>query len=432
MRQLNLALTQESSAEPREVLSERSQAEIIGAQLSVVTFLRGAPRRVESSPSQLSAVHHHDQPASLREELFYAKSFGESLRGGLPDWLTAHKLSRLVALPINALHLWLAYRRALKASARLSSRPKSHADDSERLLSPTVIAHWAIPCGIIASKQEPIVYCHGGDVALLESLVGGHLLARYISAHARGVICVSADLQRRWNSLVERGNTSSRPRAPSFTLPMGICAPAPCPQSRERFMEMRGERFCIITVGRLVPIKGYHLLVGALSGLSDEERAQVCWFAAGSGPERDQLRAHATEISAPLTLLGELAPPTRDALLSVGDLFIAPSVQLGSRVEGAPLAMREAALSGCPVITTSLGGAGELAQALPPQAVRICEPTVESLLGCLREALHGHFDAQLSEVERDSMRRELSATAYRLWSWDHLGPQHASLISELI
>ena len=287
---------------------------------------------------------------------------------------------------------------------------------------PPVIAHWALPCGWIARAQQPIIYCHGGDVALLERLPIGGYLATYLSERAQRVICVSRQLQQRWINLLDHR------RAPTLskkvlTLPMGIETPSPCPVAKSRFLKLTAG-FCVLaTVGRLVPIKGFALLCEALGSLPKEIREKVIWLAAGEGEERDQLAHNASHLGVNLILLGELLPQERDALLDIADLFIAPSIQIGRRVEGAPLALREAALSGCQLVTTTLGGVNELIQQLPQGGVYSVLPTVEDL----RDQLIAWWQTYSRDCS-STQARFISEAAHRAWSWSELGPRHLAIL----
>ena len=369
---------------------------------------------------------------SSSNSITYTRAVGAMFRGGAPDWISSHWLQSMCMMPLNTLRLRTTYQRALKQKARPAQ--SQYPEQSDDLLT---IAHWAFPCGWIARHQRPVIYCHGGDVALLESLKVGHIIAAQLARWARGVICVSEQLRRRWDILVSSGVAHRWYRspyfrvAPSFTLPMGIELPQPCERAMINYMKLKANRYCIVTVGRLVPIKGYHLLVEALGELNTHVRDQICWLAAGQGSEESYLQNRAHELNVPLTLLGELKSSSRDALLQVADLFVAPSIQEGTRVEGAPLALREAALSGCPLLVTPLGGVRELIDLLPEDAVDLCEPQVQSIYKALCTILESAMNSSSGFLTSHPLARQLSEAARCAWSWEILGSQHSELIHKL-
>ena len=197
-------------------------------------------------------------------EVIRVTPYGESLRSGAPDELSASPIRSLWGLGINTLRLRAAYRDLLRSLSSLTtgdSKIDSLTDES-----PVVIAHWAIPCAWIAYRQRPLVYCHGGDIALLESLpIGKYLrkvLAKRLFALGRGVVCVSEDLERRVRQLIDPSTRFT----PMKTLPMGVSLPNPCPQYVEylRSLISRDDLLIFSTVGRIVKIKGYDLLLDAL------------------------------------------------------------------------------------------------------------------------------------------------------------------------
>jgi glycosyltransferase involved in cell wall biosynthesis len=116
-------------------------------------------------------------------------------------------------------------------------------------------------------------------------------------------------------------------------------------------------RLELLSVGRLVEKKGFHVLVEAVSRLHAAFRLRIV----GEGPEQQRLErvimqrrlTHAVELVGPLT---------HDELPSVyseADLFVAPSIvdASGDR-DGLPNVVLEAMASGLPVVATDTGAIG--------------------------------------------------------------------------
>lgn len=373
----------------------------------VVTFHRGTLSRATSRPTQHIGM--------LGEDIFLSPTWGESVVGGAPDHISAHPLRSLGAMPLNAWRLDRAYRHILTLYPELTHAP--------------VIAHWSIPCGWLARHQRPMVYCHGGDVALLERLPLGAHLTRQILKNARGVVCVSNDLRQRL--LTRAGAQSTRYQEKLYTLPMGISDPEPDQNHLARYQQLSSGRLMIATVGRLSKIKGYHLLVESLGVLTSEERSRLIWIAGGDGPERSEIEQLARRLQVPLITEGLISPPQRDALYQACDLFIAPSIRVDHRVEGMPLALREAALNGCQIMTTSLGGVREVIHQLPKDAVVEIEPEVSSLKEAIRAWLTSEERSSDRLTRRVNRQRDVSSVAKALWAWRSIGPQHLALFERL-
>ncbi len=251
------------------------------------------------------------------------------------------------------------------------------------------VAHWLLPSALLAVTDRGaavVGWAHGGDIALLERLPAGRRLARRLDARARALVFVSRDLRRRFEALLARPA-----RAPLRVAPMGVCPPRPDAEAREGFLALAAGRRIIATVGRQVPIKGLDVLAAALRGRDD-----LAWLAAGAGPALPDA-AIAT---------GVLAPPQRDALLAVADVFVQPSRPLGGRTEGAPVAVMEALTSGVPVVASRTGGLAELGDLL-----RLVAPEEPA-------ALARAIDGALEDPRRPDDR----------FLWDVWAREHARLI----
>jgi colanic acid/amylovoran biosynthesis glycosyltransferase len=111
----------------------------------------------------------------------------------------------------------------------------------------------------------------------------------------------------------------------------------------------RGPR--VLSVGRLIPIKGMDVVIDAVAGSSG-------LTIAGDGPERDVLAARAARSGADVQFEG-FVPPAE-----LGRLYRdASCVVLASRFgEGFPNVVLEAMAHGCPVIAARVTGVGELIQ----------------------------------------------------------------------
>lgn len=139
----------------------------------------------------------------------------------------------------------------------------------------------------------------------------------------------------------------------------------------------------LLSVGTIVPRKGYDLLFDALAGLreqpwfldiaGDTTRAPVCYQALLKQLDRLQLTDR-------VTFHGAVAADRLDALYGQADIFV-----LASRYEGYGMAYTEALAQGLPVVGS---GGGAVRDTLPEDAARYCGvEDVTALKSALRDLM---------------------------------------------
>jgi colanic acid/amylovoran biosynthesis glycosyltransferase len=118
----------------------------------------------------------------------------------------------------------------------------------------------------------------------------------------------------------------------------------------------------IISIGRLIPKKGFELLVNACNVLMSKGLQLNCRIV-GSGPEHVPLRQLIDRLGLGkfIELTGPKAQPEIVDLLAQSNLFVFPAVEDGSGDrDNLPTVIIEAMASGLPVVATGLGGIGEI------------------------------------------------------------------------
>ena len=337
-----------------------------------------------SAPSPLRGVRVHRIPLSRPPPgtpcLFYSFGAPEVLEGGGPGaWL-------------QAAELWAGMCRVASTLAPAWAR---------------IEAHWLVPCGLAARAVAPhlplSIRAHSGDVALLERLPGGRALARYlVKPGATGVPAlgfVTCDLKDRFARLAGAQVGSVLP-APS----PGFLGGADHPAQEAGFGVGRGSvRLSLglpiatptfLSVGRLVPIKGYDVLVRAVAVASASAQARSTAHSpaprptlviVGDGPERGRLAALARRLDVDLRLPGFVPRAQVATWLQSADLYVQPSRRLPTgRTEGLPTATLEALAAGLPVVATQTGGLAELPFAFDPPRLRLVPPDdPKALAACL-------------------------------------------------
>lgn len=279
-------------------------------------------------------------PAAGAAEIFYAGGAPEALESGTQRaraWLeAAHFTARMTALVAQRAARWSA-----------------------------VESHWLIPSAVVARLAAPRLphraHAHGGDVALLARIPGGASLARFLCRGGGELVFVSGDLRERFARVC--GD------APETLGAMTSIEPAPydsllfrprSPGERQSLRERLGlQRFTVLAAGRLVPIKGFDVLVLALGRLPAGARPAL--VIAGTGPQEFRLRRLAAACAVDLRLTGLLSPAILADWMAAADLFVHPCRSLpNGRSEGAPVVVREALAAGLSVIASAEGGLPEL------------------------------------------------------------------------
>ncbi len=112
----------------------------------------------------------------------------------------------------------------------------------------------------------------------------------------------------------------------------------------------------LLTVGRLAPVKGHHVLLGTLQRLVRQGRS-VRLSLAGDGPLRAELESAVRRfgLSSHVSLLGWLDQKSIRELYRSADIFVLPSF-----AEGVPVVLMEAMAMEIPCVASRVNGVPEL------------------------------------------------------------------------
>lgn len=112
----------------------------------------------------------------------------------------------------------------------------------------------------------------------------------------------------------------------------------------------------IVTIGRLSPAKGQHILIDAVARLK-RTIPNVRLTVIGTGPLKDSLTSHMQSLGLTenVRLVGGLNQDEVQKILITADVFA-----LSSFAEGLPVVLMEALLAGIPCVTTTIAGIPEL------------------------------------------------------------------------
>jgi glycosyltransferase involved in cell wall biosynthesis len=144
------------------------------------------------------------------------------------------------------------------------------------------------------------------------------------------------------------------------------------------FQQIGRNRKKIVSIGRLVPWKGFEDLIKAVHNIHETQLIVI-----GEGPERSKLEAliYEKKLQNRVHLIGILSRKEVFSFLKHADLFV-----LNSTYEGLPHIVLEAMAAGTPVVATDTGGTGELVQdgyngiLVPPSDPEFLESSIKEIL----------------------------------------------------
>jgi glycosyltransferase involved in cell wall biosynthesis len=279
-----------------------------------------------------------------------------------------------------------------------------------------VHCHWLIPQGLVLAlaslfvRVPPVlVTCHGADAFTLESgLLRG--LKNWVLGKADAVSVVSREIAARL-----AGRSTGR----LVHVPMGVdigtfggdAAPAAKPP-------------IILCAGRLAAKKGVNVLIEALAEprlASRDLRVRIV----GDGPMKVELmtRADALGLGDRVQFVGAVPHERLAEEMEAATMFCAPYVIAadGDR-EGTPTVLLEAAAAGLPIVTSDVGGCGDIVEhgrsgwLLPPGDA-------------------GALAAAIAEALDDPVRAAAMAAAARRraedFSWPRIAARYAAILDDL-
>lgn len=267
-----------------------------------------------------------------------------------------------------------------------------------------------LPLGLIGSRLHHapyIVIAHGAEITLPGRLPGTHALGRRVLRGAAGVVAAgeyAADACVR---------TAGQP-VPHVVIPPGVDPQRFHPLDAAERATVRGkyridpERPLILGLSRLVPRKGFDVLIRALAGLDDSVQLAI----AGSGRDESRLMdlAVAHQVHPRVRFLGRLPEAEVAPLYASADVFsmLCRDRWGGLEAEGFGIVFVEAAACGVPSVAGRSGGSheavvdGETGFVVPPRDVDAVRDALARLLG------DDGLRARLGAAAQERATRELS------------------------
>lgn len=234
-----------------------------------------------------------------------------------------------------------------------------------RKFRPDIIhAHWIIPQGFVAvlvqvfSGVPVVVTAHGADILGLQGALF-KTIKRFTLARVERVSVVSRALVEALTELI------SHDIQPTI-IPMGVDATVFSPDKRNDLIR---KKYAIngpflLYVGRLTEKKGVGYLIDAMPlVLRDVPTAKL--LIVGSGELEEVLKKHVVNLGLvnQIRFVGGVVNKYLPEYYATADIFIGPSIAAKSGdTEGFGLTFVEAALSGCLIVGTNIGGIGDIIQ----------------------------------------------------------------------
>ncbi|WP_395747009.1 glycosyltransferase [Prosthecobacter sp.] len=202
-----------------------------------------------------------------------------------------------------------------------------------------------------AFKGPVITTFHGYDANLLPRVFGPHLYRR-LFRHG-DLFTVGSEFMRR--RILRLG----APEDKIVKMPMGVDLARY--QFNERKKKEQDEPFRLLTVARLVEVKGIEFSLRA-AALVKAKLPSFRYQIAGDGPLRGSLERLAAELHLGDTVefLGAVSADEAIGLYETAHAFLLPSIvtQTGEE-ENQPVVLAEAQATGLPVIASDIGGVSE-------------------------------------------------------------------------
>ncbi|MDK2979743.1 MAG: hypothetical protein PWQ55_90 [Chloroflexota bacterium] len=288
-----------------------------GAQTLETVFVREMQRRGEQV--QIISLHAPEVQSPVYQEL---QQLGVEVRN----------------IPLRSLaDLWST--RRIAAQLRADGADIVHTQLNYANIHGTLAAHWAgLPS--VASLHNASVHLYAYKPYRT------HLETRMLCRYAQRVVAC--------------GHTVARVQQPRFKHKTLDVIPNPVPDLPEVADEQRQQTrrefladeqgLIFLSVGRLIPEKGYADLIEAFAQAFPNLPQPARLLIAGNGPLQADLQAHIErlELGASIKLLGQRKDVP--ALLAASDVYVS-----SSHYEGQSLAVLEAMAGALPVIATDVG-----------------------------------------------------------------------------
>lgn len=220
-----------------------------------------------------------------------------------------------------------------------------------------VHTHWLIPQGLVGSLLHRflniphISTVHGSDMSIIKKYPILHPFCRFIIRNVDFITVNSSYMQRQLIDVVPDSAEKIR------IIPMGIDIEKFSPISVKNAKKQWDKGKTILSVGRLVNVKGIVYIINAMPEILSHHPDAILLII-GSGPEYASLvtRTKELHLENKVQFLGIISQDDIPSYYRSADLFILPSINVEGITEALGVVLLEAMSSGCPVIGSNVGG----------------------------------------------------------------------------
>jgi phosphatidyl-myo-inositol dimannoside synthase len=244
-----------------------------------------------------------------------------------------------------------------------------------------------LPIGLAGPKLEAapyVVVAHGGEITGYARLPGSRGLARRVLRGAGAVVAAGSYPAR------ASADAAGQPLA-GVVIPPGVDgarfrpADAEARATTRRRFGLDPDRPLVLGVSRLVPRKGFDVVIEAMSGPGAAELGAVQLAIAGAGRDRARLERRAR---GRVQFLGRVAEADLPALYACADVFAMCCRDRwgGLEAEGFGIVFLEAAACSVPAVAGRSGGSheavadGETGYVVPPRDVEAVRDAIARLI----------------------------------------------------
>ncbi len=277
----------------------------------------------------------------------YSQVLPHEMRDGIEVYHPRYCLTPKVGMTLYGLMMFLSV---------LATVKKIRADFDFDLID----AHYVFPDGFAGVllgwyfRKPVVVSARGSDINQYANLPLIRQLLRYTLGKAKSVIAVCQALNE---AMIDLGVAPEKIRV----IPNGVdhdkFFPVPQAEARKK-LGLPTDKRIILSVGGLVPRKGFDVLIKALSRLARKSSTGDFYLAiVGDGPAREALEKLAASLGLGenVRLIGSVPHEELNSWYSAADLFC-----LVSDREGWPNVLLESLACGTPVVATNIWGVPEI------------------------------------------------------------------------
>jgi teichuronic acid biosynthesis glycosyltransferase TuaC len=274
-------------------------------------------------------------------------------------------------------------------------------------------SHFVFPDGFCAMllgrvlKKPVVITARGSDINLYGQFRTIRPLLSYCLRRADWVITVSQALKQ----TVAKLNVPSEKIA---VIPNGVDGTKFHPIDRAEARKSLGlpiDAKIILSVGRLVELKGFDILISALQILKNDYGMKDLYLAiAGTGALRGRLERLAASIgmASSVRFAGDVPHDSLYQWYSAADIFC-----LASEREGLPNVILESMACGTPVVATNVGGIPEIVAS--DQVGLLCQRNDKSVAASIRKAFSRSWDRkEISRVANENTWDKAAQSTYEV------------------